>query len=124
VLAAQPLAEPAERVSGSGRGNLGVDLHRDRDLAVPQDLYRHARVDIEGGQQRLAGLRVPWTVILGTWALARQRSKLRLKFRGSMAVPCRVVNTGRFQPTHRKLTEVNAVTRDSLRQRRRTSYGS
>ena len=33
--------------------------------------------------------RVPCTVILGTWALAMQRSKLRLKFRGSIggAVP-------------------------------------
>ena len=30
-------------------------------------------------------LRVPWTVILGTCAFLMQRSKLRLKFRGSTA---------------------------------------
>ncbi len=32
-------------------------------------------------------LRVPCTVILGTPALAMQRSKLRLKFLGSIGVP-------------------------------------
>ena len=36
--------------------NLGVDLHRDTELAMPQDAHRDARVDIEGGQQRGAGL--------------------------------------------------------------------
>lgn len=39
--------------------------------------------------------RVPCTVILGTWAFTMHRSKLRLKFPGSTAVPCRVVSTGR-----------------------------
>jgi hypothetical protein len=32
-------------------------------------------------------LRVPWTVILGTGALMMRRSKLRLKFLASSAVP-------------------------------------
>ncbi len=36
---------------------------------------------------------MPCTVILGTCALVIQRSKLRLKFLGSTAVPWRVVNT-------------------------------
>ena len=36
-------------------------------------------------------MRVPWTVILGTRAATIQRSKLRLKLRGSIGVPCRVV---------------------------------
>lgn len=38
-----------------GRGS-GVDLHRDSDLAVPQDAHRDSRVDVERGQQRSAGL--------------------------------------------------------------------
>jgi hypothetical protein len=37
-LAAQPRAELLERIAGGGRGYLGVDLRRDGDLAVPQDL--------------------------------------------------------------------------------------
>src|SRR5437879_10855136 len=36
-LAVEPLAELPERGAGGGRGYLGVDLHRDGDLAVPQD---------------------------------------------------------------------------------------
>ena len=56
VLAAQPLAELVERITGGGRGYLGVDLHRDGDLAVPTDLHRHARVHVQSSQQRPAGL--------------------------------------------------------------------
>jgi hypothetical protein len=41
---------------GTSRGNLGADLHRDHDLAVPQDLLGHARMNVEGSQQRPAGL--------------------------------------------------------------------
>jgi hypothetical protein len=48
-------------------------------------------VHVEGGQQRGAGLRVPWTVIRGTRAAVMHRSKLRLKLRGSIGVPCLVV---------------------------------
>jgi hypothetical protein len=36
-------------------------------------------------------LRVPWTVIRGTRAAVMHRSKLRLKLRGSIGVPCLVV---------------------------------
>ena len=43
-------------LSGGGRGNLGVDLHRDGDLAVPQDAHGDTRMDVERGQQRGAGL--------------------------------------------------------------------
>jgi hypothetical protein len=50
-LRVQPPAELLERVAGGSRGDLGVDLHRDGDLAVPQDLHGHARVDIESHQQ-------------------------------------------------------------------------
>ena len=78
VLAAQPLPEFLERVAGGGLGHLGTDLHRDRYHAVPQDLHRHPRMHVEGGERGSARLAVPWTVILGTWALAIQRSKLRL----------------------------------------------
>ena len=38
-------------ITGGSRGYLGVDLHSDGDLAVPQDLHGHARVDIESRQQ-------------------------------------------------------------------------
>src|ERR1700761_2588972 len=38
-------------------------------------------------------LRVPWTVIRGTLAVMMHRSKLRLKLRGSIGVPYRVVKT-------------------------------
>ena len=74
ALAAEPLPESLERIAGGGRGNLGVDLHRDRDLVVPKDLHRHARMHVESGQQDAHVLRVPWTVILGTWALVMHRS--------------------------------------------------
>jgi hypothetical protein len=39
-------------------------------------------------------LRVPWTVIRGTRAAVMHRSKLRLKLRGSIGVPCLVVKIG------------------------------
>ena len=45
-----PSLRSASRVAG--RGHLGVDLHRDRDLAVPHVLHGHARMHIQGGQQR------------------------------------------------------------------------
>ena len=48
----QPLAKLAERVAGRGRRHLGIDLHRDRNLAVPQDLHGHAGMHVQGGQQR------------------------------------------------------------------------
>ncbi len=74
---AQPLAELAERLPGRGRGHLGVNLHRDRGLAVPQDLHGYAGMHVQGGQQRAAGLASPCTVISGTFAFAMQRLKLR-----------------------------------------------
>jgi len=40
------LAELLERVPGGSGGDLGVDLHRDRDLAVPQDLHSYTRVHV------------------------------------------------------------------------------
>ena len=36
-------------------GNLGVDLHRERDPAVPEDGHRDARVNVERGEERAAG---------------------------------------------------------------------
>jgi hypothetical protein len=36
-----------------------LDLHRDGDLAVPQDLHCEARVDVEPGQQWAACLAGP-----------------------------------------------------------------
>lgn len=52
----EPVAELAERVTSGIRRGLGVDLHRDGDLAMPQDAHRHTRVDVERGQQRGTGL--------------------------------------------------------------------
>ena len=51
MLAVQPLAELAERVTGGGRGNLGIELHRDRDLAVPQG-DKHVYVVAGRGHQQ------------------------------------------------------------------------
>jgi hypothetical protein len=51
---AKPLSELLERSAGGGRRYLGVDLHRDGDLAVPQDLHRHARMHLKCRQQRPA----------------------------------------------------------------------
>ena len=53
---AEPLAEFHEGVAGGGRGDLGVDLNRQSNLAVPQNLHRDARVHVEGGKQRSACL--------------------------------------------------------------------
>jgi hypothetical protein len=54
---AELVAEFAERFAGRRGHDFGVDLHRDGDLAVPQDLYGHARVDIKAAQRaaRAAG---------------------------------------------------------------------
>ena len=48
------VAQPLERIAGGLVRDLGVDLHRDRDPAVPEDRHRHARVDVERCQQRPA----------------------------------------------------------------------
>jgi len=45
------LAELLERVPGGGGGDLGVDLHRDSNLAVSQDLHSYARVHVQGSKQ-------------------------------------------------------------------------
>ena len=50
-LAAEPLAEFLQRVAGGSRGNLGADLHRDGDLAVPQDLHGYTRMYVQRCQQ-------------------------------------------------------------------------
>ena len=50
----EPVAQPSERVPGHLVRNLGVDLHRERDPAVPEDGHRDARVNVERGQQRAA----------------------------------------------------------------------
>jgi hypothetical protein len=52
----KPLSELLERLAGGSRGDLGVDLHRDGDLAMPQDLHREARMHVERSQQRAACL--------------------------------------------------------------------
>jgi hypothetical protein len=49
---AELVAELEERLACRRGHDFGVDLHRDGDLAVPQDLYGHARVNVQGGQQR------------------------------------------------------------------------
>ena len=54
--AAERLPELPERLTGGRGGYFGVDLHRDRDPAVPKDLHRNARMHVEGCQQRTTGL--------------------------------------------------------------------
>jgi hypothetical protein len=46
------LAEAPQRSPGLRRADLAVDVHRDRDLAVPQHLHGHPGVDVEGDEQR------------------------------------------------------------------------
>jgi hypothetical protein len=53
----QGIAEPLEHGECRLVGHHGVDLHRDGDLAVSQDLHGHTRVHVEGqaeGQARNA----------------------------------------------------------------------
>jgi len=54
-LAVKLLSQPAKRLAGGLVGDLGVDLHGDRDLAVAEYPHRYPRVHVEGGQQRGAG---------------------------------------------------------------------
>jgi hypothetical protein len=76
---------------GGNGGSFGVDLHRDGDLAVPQDAHGDSRMDVERGQQRGTGLAGAVDGNPGTRAAMMQRPKLRPKVRGSIGVPCRVV---------------------------------
>jgi len=54
-LPIQLLSEPTQRVAGDLIGYVGVDLHRDSDLAVPQDAHCHPGVNVERGEQGRAG---------------------------------------------------------------------
>ena len=45
------LPQPPKCLAGAAVGNLGVDLHRDRDLAVTQHPHGYPGVDAERGQQ-------------------------------------------------------------------------
>src|SRR5262249_22617336 len=51
-LAVKLLSQPAKRFAGGLVGNLGVDFHGDRDLAVAEYPHRYPRVHVESGQQR------------------------------------------------------------------------
>ena len=46
----EPVAQPPERVPGHLIGNLSVDLHGERDPAVPKDGHHDTRVNVERGQ--------------------------------------------------------------------------
>jgi hypothetical protein len=52
----QLLAQLAKRFAGGLGRCLCIDLHRDGNLAMPQDAHRHTGMDVEGSQQRGAGL--------------------------------------------------------------------
>ena len=72
--------------------------------------------------------RAPCTVILGTPARVMRRSKLRLKLRGSIGVPCRVVNTRPVSTKAARQAARGAATARSpslpLRRRQRRSAGA
>jgi hypothetical protein len=65
---AELVAELEERLACRRGHDFGVDLHRDGDLAVPQDLYGHARVNVQAASSdpgaesvgRLEDPHVPW----------------------------------------------------------------
>jgi len=42
----EPVAQPPERVPGHLIGNLSVDLHGERDPAVPEYGHRDTRVNV------------------------------------------------------------------------------
>jgi hypothetical protein len=48
-------SQALERLQGVRVGDLGVDLHRDVDLRMPQDAHRDSGMDVEGGEQGGAG---------------------------------------------------------------------
>lgn len=60
---------------------------------MPEDLHRHAWVNVEGDQERRAGSRVAWTWTFRTLALAQALAKLRRKFDGSIGRPLAVVKS-------------------------------
>src|SRR5262245_30657239 len=49
-------AKPLERIAGHRWRDIGVDVHGDRDVAVPQYRHRHPGVDVERSQQTCAGV--------------------------------------------------------------------
>ena len=51
---AQLVTEPLERFPRRPVGHLDVDLHRERDLAMPENRHGDARVHVERGQPRAA----------------------------------------------------------------------
>jgi hypothetical protein len=55
TLCIELAARALERLTGRGRGNLAVDLHRHPDLRVPEDPHGYARMDVQGHQERGAG---------------------------------------------------------------------
>ena len=47
---AEFMAKPVECVARGLRGGVGINLQGDADPTVPQDLHRHPRMDVKGGQ--------------------------------------------------------------------------
>ena len=54
-LAVELLSQPAKRFTGGLVGNLCVDLHGDRDLAVAEYPHRYPRVHIKSGTKHKSG---------------------------------------------------------------------
>jgi hypothetical protein len=48
----QNVAKSPQRVTGGRRAGIGIDLHRDRLVCMPQDSHDHARMNIEVDEQR------------------------------------------------------------------------
>src|SRR5215218_2371452 len=48
----QDVSKSPQRITCSGRARVGVDLHRDRLVGMPQDSHDHARMHIEVNEQR------------------------------------------------------------------------
>jgi hypothetical protein len=55
AVVVERVAQPPQGVPGHQVGNLGADLHRERDAAVSEDAHGDARKQVERGQQRAAG---------------------------------------------------------------------
>jgi hypothetical protein len=86
-LPVEALAQALQRLLGGLGRDLAVNVHRDRDLAVPQDLHCDPRVDVESHQQRRAGTPGVMNPDRPDTGLGAAQGEMAAKFRGSYGVP-------------------------------------
>ncbi len=88
--------ETLERVARLLVGDLRVDLHRDLEVGVPEDLHRHPGWTSRSASRLPQVRRASCTVMCRRPACSQRRSQNRRKLRGSIGVPNLVVITSPF----------------------------